>query len=67
MYLIFATEQEAMQYSHGIAIQHGHGKAGNTIQHWYSWRETADRKWAVQCPEGTEPEPEWKAIEEIET
>lgn len=67
MYKIFETEQEAIEYSHSIAIQHGHGKPENTIQYWYAWKETIDGKWAVQCPDGTYDEPEWKAIEEIET
>ena len=65
MYKIFETKLEAMEYSHSIAIGYGHGKPENTLQYWYAWKETIDGKWAVECPEGAEPEPEWKVIEEI--
>lgn len=64
MYLIFDTEQQAMEYSHDIAIEHGHGMPQHTIQYWYAWRKTIDGKWAVQCPEGIEPEPVWEVVEE---
>ena len=59
-YKIFDTEAEAMEYSHEAALASGHGNVGDTIQYWYSWRETANGKWAVQCPDGTEAEPIWK-------
>ena len=58
-YLIFDTEQGAMNYSHQKATEHGRGSIGDTIQYWYGWQETIDGKWAVQCPEGTE-QPELK-------
>ena len=66
MYKIFETELEAMDFSHSVAIIHGLGKAGDTCQYWYAWRQTANNKWAVQCPEGTYDEPKWMD-EEIET
>lgn len=59
-WLVFDTEDEAAEYSHGEAIFYKRGGAGMVIQYWYSWRETANGKWAVQCPDGTEAEPVWK-------
>ena len=53
-WLVFETEQEAIDYSHNVAVRHGHGKPENTIQYWWAWKQTVDNKWAVQCPEGTE-------------
>jgi len=53
-WLVFDTEQEAIDYSHSVALEHGHGKPENTIQYWWIWKQTIDNKWAVQCPEGTE-------------
>lgn len=50
---MFETETDAMAYSHAEAIKRGCG-AGNVTQYWYSWKETANGKWAVQCPDGTE-------------
>lgn len=63
MYKLFDTELDAIEYSHNIAIQYGHGLPESTIQYWYAWRRTADGLWAVQCPEGTEPEPTWEVTE----
>lgn len=60
MYLIFDTELEAIEYSHAKAIEMGFGKTGDICQYWYGWRETTNGKWAMQCPEGTEQEPEWR-------
>ncbi len=63
-YKIFDTEPEARQYSHAEALSRGHGMKASIIQYWWEWRETIDGKWAVQCPDGTEAEPEWKTMEE---
>ena len=65
-YLIFDTEAEAMEYSHNEAIQKGLGKDTDICQYWYNWKETVDGKWAIQCPEGTETEPEWKTRESFD-
>jgi len=59
-YRMFETEAEAMEHSHAKAIEMGCGRANDITQYWYSWKETANGKWAVQCPEGTETEPVWK-------
>jgi len=64
-YKVFATEREACDYSHAKAIEMGLGKVDDICQYWYEWKETADGKWAIQCPEGTEPEPKWKVIDNV--
>lgn len=59
LYRIFETEELAKEYSQAIAYDNGCNEHTST-QYWYSWRETADGRWAVQCPDGTETEPVWK-------
>lgn len=63
MYLIFDTETQARNFSHAAAVSRGLGGEDDVCQYWYQWRETIDGRWAVQCPEGNEPEPQWKPQE----
>ena len=51
-YLIFNTKEEAESYSHDEAVRHNRGRENDVIQFWWTIRETADNKWAVQCPDG---------------
>lgn len=53
-YRIFNTEAQAKAFSHAEAVNKGRGREIDTIQYWYSWRETIDNKWAVECPEGSD-------------
>lgn len=62
-YKIYFTLLEAKTYSHNEAVARKRGQVGQTIQYWWSWRETIDGRWAVNCDTGTEPEPEWKPME----
>lgn len=62
-WLVLETEEEAKAHSNAKAVEMGSGKPSDIIQYWYIWRETADGKWAVQCPEGNE-EPEFEEVEE---
>lgn len=59
LFRIFDTEADALAFSHDEAVKMGLGKEGDICQYWYDHRQTANGKWAVQCPEGTETEPDW--------
>jgi len=63
MYKIFDTQEEALSFSHEKAVSMGNGNPNNGFEYWYAIRKTIDGKWAIECPEGTEPEPIWEEIE----
>lgn len=68
-YLIYNTESEARERSLQEALTRGSSPATVT-RYWWSWRETADSKWALCIPDsdisGLSPDEQAALIDAVE-